>query len=169
MPNIYDQQKNQVKQRATAEGQAGNDAMLRRFTAMGGGANSGAFIKQSQIQNEALNKQQEDAVAGIDANQAHEKETQDFAQNQADQQRRFQSGEADKERAHQSGQFDQSLGFQKEQATVQNANKKRELDLQASQQELDKATTAFNVDMAKWQQKNSGGFFGSGGFLGLGF
>lgn len=133
----YDKLRAQTQQRFSAEGQKQGDALQRKFAALGN-LQSGAAIKQQQNLNSDVMQQQEQAMGGIDAQEAQEvqrqKEVQDardfaanesrvgreFAGAEADKGRTFQAGESALSRRAQGDQFDRSFGEQVKQNSFTN-------------------------------------------------
>ena len=150
--SIYDVQREQVKQRGIAAGQQQGEAIQRRFAAMGGGP-GGAEVKVMQQSNDALNRQQDDAIAGVNAQEAQEK----MQQAEAEKQRGFQSSEAATQRGFQQKNLDldraqhaQEFGFQKEMATKQFDADRRD---QAFNIMLSGIQAGAPLDLAAWMQQ----------------
>jgi hypothetical protein len=103
----FDLARKRAEQRANAEQ---DDALKRRFAAMGG-LNSGAYIKQQSVQADDAAKRRADVMEGIDVAESNEAQrqrevqegrefarserlgSQDFSASQADLQRKYQTGE----------------------------------------------------------------------------
>jgi hypothetical protein len=106
----FDLARKRAEQRANAEQQQQDDALKRRFAAMGG-LNSGAYIKQQSVQADDAAKRRADVMEGIDVAESNEAQrqrevqegrefarserlgSQDFSASQADLQRKYQTGE----------------------------------------------------------------------------
>lgn len=140
--------------RNKAQQDAGNaqsqnlDAMTRRFAAMGN-LNSGAYVQAQQNAGREASQQAQDQTTAI--NMGEQQAAIPYAQMK-----------------QQEDQFGRQLGQQKEQFEKELPMKQRQLDLEASQQGLDSAANATNAELAKYQEKHSGGLLGGGGFLGTG-
>jgi hypothetical protein len=141
---------------------------------MGGGP-GGAEVKAQQVQDQNLIQTQENAIAGIDANEAQQKGTQDFQTSQAEASRGFEASQTQKARDLQSGQFNATLGFQKEVAANNQSNKVRELDLAFKHYDLEKEAQAYGIDLSRWQKEENSNPFSRtntgkmiGGVLGQG-
>jgi len=150
----------QYQQRVSNQVNAGtntsNDALARRFAAMGAG-NSGAFIKQQQqlLQNAEDKK--------LDANNEFDNK---FAQQEADLE--FQSGEQAKQREFAAENANVENEFKDRVYKFDSSSKLAALELQAVQAERDAQDQGFNKQMSLDAAKKQGGLFGGGGFLGLG-
>lgn len=132
MAGIYDQQIDQVKQRAQQTNAQNTSALQRRMAAMGGGPAGAAEKLQMQSQNQ-VQQNTENAVAGINANQAQEEMGNQRATAAADAARGFQGAESAKARDLQNAQFGADLGFRTKQAGEQNALQRRNMDMQQQQ------------------------------------
>lgn len=157
----YDVLRKRAEQRVTAGGQEAVEAMKRRYAAMGN-LNSGSAIRSEQIQNNENQQQKEQAIGAIDLGEAQEGSQKNFAANESEKARSFTAGQAALERAQRGDQFGAQLELERQKQNYAQTSGDR-------QYELDKATTAFNSDLANFQKGHTGGFFGGGGFLGLGF
>lgn len=155
----FDQQRTQVGQRVSAARQQNQDALKRRFAAIGG-LNSGAAIKQQQLADDTANQQREQGMAAVNDLEAQAREVQ--------VNRDFQSGEAQKQRDFQSKQSDIDRQFQDKVFQFDKESKLKQLDLQSQDLALRRDENEFNKRMAQLQADRSGGLFGGGGFLGLG-
>ena len=117
----FEQARQQANQRANANAQQQGEALNRRFAA-GGMLNSGAAVKQTAVQNEALNQQKEQAIGGIDAQEAAAQRgiqdklnEQAFASSEAEKGRQFASGESALSRKMAEDQFGKTFGASQEQ------------------------------------------------------
>jgi hypothetical protein len=153
MSNPFEAARTRATQRATADLQQNQDALKRRFAALGG-LNSGAAIKQQQLLQERSQQQREEAIQGIDAAEA------DRHENQVN--RDFQAGEAEKQRGFQREQAGIDRGFQDKVFSFEKESKLKQLDLAAQQFSFDKEQTLFNRKMALAEQFGGGGLFGIG-------
>lgn len=153
----YDLARKKLNEEANVAGQAGSEALARRFAAMGGGLNSGAFIKQAEIQNQDIENRRAQGV-------------QDIAVQEATARRGLSEKEADK--AFQSGEnaknFNAQQAFQDKVFRFDSSSKLGQLDLAFKSAELNSATEAYNAELNAYTAKHSGGLLGAGGFLGLG-
>lgn len=155
----FDLMRKRVQQRSQAEGQTQQDAMRRRLAAAGT-LNAGAGIKALQVAQESQARATEDAVQGVEAQEA---------------QARAGLEESARGRNLAREQFNESMAFQDRMARADNFAKFQglesqldSLDMQRIQLKLQQEESAFNQRLAKWQAANTGGLFGGGGFLGLG-
>lgn len=164
----YDVARNRANQRATASGQQGLEAIQRRYAAMGN-LNSGAAIRTEQLQNQNNEAQKEDSLRSIDAQELSENTGRNYQANQQELARGFQANEAQKARDLQSNQFGQRMTFEQSQAKQAQENYLKDYELKKQQMSEDAQSNAFNKDLANYQKGHTGGFFGGGGFLGLGF
>jgi hypothetical protein len=130
--------KKQVQQRSNAAADEGRDQLQRQF-ARGGGLNSGAYIKQSQLAEQKAAEAEENALGQVEASEMGERaqleETQrnrDFAKSEREAGQSFASAEGalgrafareEREGAQQfSGmQADKQRGFERELFDVQQA------------------------------------------------
>lgn len=157
---VLEQQRQRIQQGAQAAGQQQTEALQRRFAAMGGGPGSGAMEKIQGQQQEALNRNTNEAMGGVDAQQQQLDEKE--------KERSFAAEEAQKGRTQQQGQFEANLGFQSKQFDFNKSSKLRELDQMDKKFNLDRELGYANIDMEKEKARKSGGLLGGGGFLGLG-
>lgn len=158
--NPFDLQRQRITQQANAANQANQDALQRRFAAMGA-LNTGAALKaqqQAQIQGQ---QQTQDQLAGVDQAQAQQayqeaqaQKARDFEAGQALAGRQFQGSQADIDRAIAKENFAKQFGLQSE--------------MQHRAQDLAESESAFNRRLARYQAGTSGGLMGGGGFLGMG-
>jgi hypothetical protein len=133
--NPFAIQKEQVNQRFNAQGQQQDDALKRRFAAMGG-LNSGAYIKNQQLQGQEVAQQREGAIANVDAQEAQF----GLQAQESQKQRDFQREEGDKGRAFQQQAFDFEKGA-----------KLRQLDMADREFSEDQKSTEFNKMVAALQ------------------
>lgn len=129
-----------------------NDALARKFAAMGGGP-SGAEVKAQTNLSTQEAAQNDQAMAKINEGEAQAKTEIQNQQAQMNQQAQ--------EFNTQMGQTYQQFGFSANSQIAQ-------LDSMANQQQEDSATTAFNENLQQYQAQHSGGLLGAGGFLGTG-
>lgn len=150
------QYQERVSNQVNAGANSANDALARRFAAMGGG-NSGAFIKaQQQLMSDAEDKKLQ-AANEFDAN---------FRQQEAD--REFQSGEQAKQREFAAENANVENEFKDRVYRFDSSSKLAALELQAVQAERDAQDQNFNKAMSLDAAKHQGGLLGAGGFLGTG-
>lgn len=155
----FDIMRNRVQQRSRAEGQSQQDTMQRRLAAAGV-LNSGAGIKAIQNTQESNARATEDAVSGVDAQEA---------------QQRTQLEESVKGRNLQRDTFNEDQRFKDKMFRVDTFAKFQDMetrldtmDLSALQMKLQEEESGFNRRLAMWQAQSTGGLFGGGGALGLG-
>lgn len=148
-----------VQQRAQAEGQSQANAMKRRLAATGT-LNSGGGIRAVQQVQDSAARRTEDAIQGVDAQEAEQRTAMD---------------EAAKGRNFQRETFNANQAFQEKSFRADNAVKFAGLesqidamDLQRLQLKLQQEESSFNQRLARWQAGKTGGLFGGGGFLGTG-
>lgn len=150
------QYQERVSNQVNAGAGTANDALARRFAAMGAG-NSGAFIKaQQQLMSDAEDKKLQ-ATNEFDNN---------FRQQEAD--REFQSGEQAKQREFSAENSNVENEFKDRVYRFDSTSKLAALELQSVQAERDAQDQNFNKGMSIDAAKHQGGLFGAGGFLGLG-
>jgi hypothetical protein len=188
----YDAIRSRIGSQANQANQTAQDALARRFAAMGA-LNSGAAIKQQQLQSESSERSKADQLQNVDFQEAQARRELE----QGESQKEFQSQEALKgremaaEESYQGRKFTtEQRNFEAQQQVLQR-NMQRELfnadsqfkadvfkfdsnsklnslDLAWEGQELDRENTQYNKEQNEWTRKHTGGLFGSGGFLGLG-
>jgi hypothetical protein len=156
-----------VGQEIGAQAQQNQDALKRRFAALGG-LNTGSAIKAQQSAQQQGNEMRSRAMREIDAQEADQDFQRQEARDVMKAQQDFQAGEAGKQRDFQASQGGLDRAFQERVFAFDSASKLRQLDLAERDFRLREDESEFNKRMAKWQASNSGGFFGAGGFLGLG-
>lgn len=159
--------RNKAKSQNRAQADQNQSAIARRFASIGG-LNSGAFIKQQQIADQASADRESQAMADIGFQEAQAARGLE----EAERAREFQSGEAAK--AREFSQFDrdlqaQNFNFQQKLAEFDNNAKLRALDLQMYNSKLGATESQFNKELAQYTSTKQGGLLGSGGFLGTGF
>ena len=183
---FFQKQKDLIGSQQLGQQQAGEDAIKRRFAAlggMGGGAAIGATL-QARRQAEEAGAQARGQLAGQELGSIEGDIQRQFGAGEAERQRMFGAGEAEKQRqfagaesAAQRGLSQQAFQEQKRMFDIEQANKLRQLDLAQQQFELDKDVTAFNKRLAEIEAGrtppglldsfgnllgNRGGFLGSG-------
>jgi hypothetical protein len=121
----YELLRKRALQQANAQTQAQDDALKRRFAAMGQ-LNSGASIKQMQLNAQAGAERADQAQEGISIAEAQERqrrkevtEGRDFASGEAQKQRDFTSAESKIGREWQTGERLSSQSFASQQAAEQ--------------------------------------------------
>lgn len=153
----YDVARQKINESANSEGQAGSEALARRFASIGGGANSGAFIKQSELQNQSNETNRSNNLRDIAAQEA---QTTRGLQ-QAEDTKAYQSGENAKN-------FNSQQAFQDKVFRFDSSSKLGQLDLAYKSAEENAATDAYNAELNSYTAKHTGGILGSGGLLGTG-
>ena len=113
-PSKFDVARQRLGQQVTAGKQEQEDALKRRFAALGG-AGSGAQIKQEQLVKE---RAQQQLAQGTEAIGAQEQEEQ-RQQAEIEKQRQFQSAERQASEAFQAAQQEKGMGFAREQFEFQ--------------------------------------------------
>ena len=169
MSQIYEFQRKRAEQAVNKQNQEENDALSRRFAAMGG-LNSGAYIKQQQIQGDTAMQRRQDALEGIGAQEAQARLAQEEAQKQREFSKserlgsqEFAGGEAQKQRQFATGERLGQQGFQsgeREAAQKFASNEAesafgRQKNLQAFQQDFQKQLLGQQQSFQdKWAQKD---------------
>lgn len=181
----FDILRQQASQRSQGDAQKAQDALKRRFSALGA-SNSGAAIKAEQNVGQEALKQREAAIGNIDVAEAGEMQRQkevqegrDFQITEAQKQRDFASGEAKVGREFEAGQADLGRRFQRElfdkESVFKNkvfdfesGMKAKEFDLALREFDRDSQITAFNQALAMSEAPDRGAFYESLHQLGLG-
>lgn len=170
----YSAIRQRVANQANAAKDTANDALTRRYAAMGG-MGSGAFVKQQQqLLSDAEDKKAEQLM-GVDTQEAAERR----ALQSAEDNKEFQSAEALKSRALQRdvfnadqsfkiGSFNADQSFRDKVFRFDSKSKLAQLQLAAEQADRDSQDSEFSKELALYQQKHTGGLLGAGGFLGTG-
>lgn len=153
----YDLARQRANEQSNSEGQTASEALSRRFASLGGGANSGAFIKQQEIQNQDTQNRRSAALQDINASET--KARRDLQQ--VESQKEFQSGENAKN-------VNAQQAFQDKVFRFDSASKLGQLDLGYKSAELNAASEAYNAELNSYTAKHSGGLLGAGGILGTG-
>lgn len=151
--------RNRVSNQANAAGQTAQDALARRYAAMGAG-NSGAFIKQQQQLLQDTEDRKQDALAQVDD---QEKQALESEYN-----KEFQSAEAAKGRDLQRQQYNSDIDFRDKVFRFDSKSKLAQLEMAFTQAERDAQDQQFNKEMERYQARHSGGLLGAGGILGTG-
>lgn len=149
----FQRARERIAQQTGAQTQSQTDALRRRFASMGMGSSGAAISAEQQTRERGLAAQR-GALADVDAAEGAEAERRA----EVDANRAFQSGEAQKGR-------DFEGAFRKQEL----ANADRQFGLAERQLKLGEEESAFNRRLARHAAGSQGGFFGSGGFMGLGF
>lgn len=156
----YQQLAQRTEQSYNKNAQGSNEALQRRFAAMGG-LNSGAYIKQAEIQQQQNQEAKSNAMNDLGAK---------FAGQESE--RAYQSGEQAKNfnasATNQTNQFNAGLARQGQMDQIEGQSKIAALEAQQQQMEQGANESEFNAAMQQYQAKHSGGFLGAGGFLGTG-
>lgn len=135
--NGFDAMRRRLEQRFTGQAQQGQDAIQRKLASLGN-LNSGAAIKLQQQNQEQVGQQREDALAGIEAQEAQ----QNFQVAEAQKGREFQGMEAQKGRDFQGGQFDKSFGLDERTKLGQLDLAQQEMLMKQSEQDFNTITSA---------------------------
>lgn len=192
----YDYLRNRATEQASQQGGVAQDAIQRRFAAMGA-LNSGGAIKQAQLQGEASDRQKAEALQGIDFQESQardamnreesQKEYQSqealkgrqfsadegfrgrkFSAEQTAQARNYEAGQQALQRNMQRELYNADSQFKSDVTNFDSQSKLAGLDLQWQQFLEDTKNNAINAANAEHQKRNSGGLLGAGGFLGTG-
>ena len=102
----YEAMRRRTQQRLQSEAQTQRDALQRRFAQVGN-LNSGAAMKNEQVLQDQLARQQDDAIGQIDLQETAETQRRAEVQQGMD----FQAAEAQKGRDFQGGIFNQEFGL----------------------------------------------------------
>lgn len=156
----FDQARNLTSQSLNSQKQGSEDAMQRRFAAMGN-LNSGSYIKAAQVGDQQANEARGNAMAGIGVQEAQTRRNLQ----QQESQKEFQSGENAK--TFNAGQRNQFQQF-KTGLSADSYGKISQLDLAYKQLQQQQADDAYQARMNEYQAKHSGGLLGAGGILGTG-
>ena len=171
----FDKARNDVTQRINSQAQVENqtqqDALKRRFAAIGG-LSSGAYIKNAGLTSDRIAASKADATGTALAGLGLEEGKAMRALSEAEQNRFFVSNEGVADRNSKANMFNssQDMEFNKYKASLFGEQSKifaLDLDWRKAQQlgEQEK----FNAEMARFQANQGGeGLFGGSGFLGLG-
>lgn len=150
----YDVLRNRATQQAGQQTQEEQDALKRRFAAMGG-LNSGSFIKQQQLSLDRGAQRGQAAREGVDMIEMADrqrldeaKQARDFAAQEAQKQRDFSSLEGVKQREFATSERVSGQDFQSEQAQKQRDFSKSLADMDAAFKER-----MFDFDKSKWGQQ----------------
>lgn len=150
----YDAMRARLSQRTNADTQQQQDAMQRRFAAQGG-LNSGAAIKQQQLVAEAGAQNREQAMEGVNAQEAQQRQRLQEAESQKEFQsqeaatgREFAAQESLLGRQQQRSMFDDDMKFKDKVATWENSYRGEQLKMAWEQLGLAKDEMAFNKQVA---------------------
>lgn len=163
----YDLARASQSQSNAADTSTANDALSRKFAALGGGP-TGAAIKAQTNQSTQLENSNDQAMAGIneqEAGQLSQMQQQDSLVNAQNEQ---QAGEFNASNSQQAQQFNTQMGQTYQQFGFSANSQIAQLDSSMNQQAQDAATTAFNENLQQYQAEHSGGLLGAGGLLGTG-
>lgn len=159
----FDVMRQRVQQRQNAAGQTQQDAMRRRLAAAGT-LDSGAGIKALAVAEQDNNMQAEDAVMGVEAEEAAARAQME----EAVKQRNFQGSQAMEQRNLARVQFNEDAAFREKSfqadafAKFQDMEMQIEhLDLAQIQQKVEQEKFAYERRLAIWDANNNG-LFGIG-------
>lgn len=163
----YDYARKKVVEQSSQANSEAQDALKRRYAAMGA-LNSGSAIKQQQLQNDSSERNKNEALLGIGAQEAAAK--REFAQQEA--MKEFQSQEASAGRGFQAQESQlgrdlqkslamEDMEFKKWATNLSNNTALKQLDLQYKQLDVDKFNSLFNAVIAGKKEGISGGGWGS--------
>lgn len=162
-PTELNQARSRAVSQVNANTQQANDAISRRFAAMGG-LGSGAYIKQTELQQQRGEDKKAEASSNIDAQEQAMRREFDAMEGQKE----FQSGEAAKGRGLQREIYNSDLDFKDKVFRFDSNSKLAQMQLQFEQADRDSQDQEFNKQLSLYQAKNQGGLLGAGGFLGSG-
>ena len=147
---FFKSKQDEVNRQFTGAQQEQQDALTRRFTALGqagSGAAMGAQLK-GQAQLEGQRSQALGDLGGQEAQMAMASQEaqlgRDFAGAESALGRDFQGGEAQKARDFQGGQFDREFGLKGQMFDFEKGSKLRELDMAQRQQDMDQMAQLYN-------------------------
>ncbi len=163
----FDIARKHINDQANVVGQQQDDALQRRFAALGG-LGSGSLIKQQSIATDQNENRRSDALQATNAQEAQAVAgfKKDFDQQES--QKEFSSGESMKGRNMQRELYNSDSKFKDMVFRFDSNSKLSQLDMALDQQALDEKNNEYNKELNDYQQKHSGGLFGGGGFLGTG-
>lgn len=153
----FDEARAKISQQSGADEQAQQDALQRRFASIGN-LNSGAAIKSAQLVSDNVTKEKNNQLNDLNA-----KEATGLSD------RNMQLEEAVKSRNLTRESANAQMDFQNRTFNFDANSKLAALEQGQSQLELAKKESDINATQNEYTQKHSGGLFGGGGFLGLGF
>lgn len=159
----YDVVRQRSNQKYDQQKQQGNEALQRRFAAMGA-LNSGAALKAEQLNNQQVDEAKDMAARDIDLQEQEGANQRNFASQEAEKARQFQGQQNQLQRDMGSRELD----LRKYLGELEQSNTAKRLDLELKNSDLEREAMYFNQDMANWEKKHSGGLLGAGGFLGTG-
>jgi hypothetical protein len=136
----YDYMRGKVTEQANQANQGAQDAIKRRFAAMGG-LNSGSFVKQAQLQNESSDQKRMDALQGVNMQEAQTRRAMDEAFKERESQKEFQSQEALQGRKYSAQESAYGRQLQSQEAA-----KSRNLSAQQAQLQRNMSKEMFNAD-----------------------
>lgn len=172
----YDQLRQNTDNTLNAQKQQSDDAMKRRFAAMGG-LNSGSYIKQQQNSDNDMAGQKENAMNQIGFQEAGEAQRrkevtqgQQFQTGERLGSQEFAGSESALGRAQQQSQFGQSFGLQSKAQTLAEKAQEDQNTYQNKALQQEENANLFNEQMARQQADNPGGIvqgvMGKGGVFG---
>jgi hypothetical protein len=159
-----------AEQQIGAGVQQANDALTRRFSAMGN-LNSGAAVKQQQLLEDQGRQEKETAMQDIDAKESaarrelqSQQDSQDMALQESVRGRNLQRDQSNAERQFQDKvfRFDQKSKLKQLDLSIDS------LGFQQDQLQQQKDEAEFNKRMERYKAGHTGGLLGGGGFLGTG-
>jgi hypothetical protein len=167
-----------IRTRALSQARAGysgaSDAINRRFAALGA-ANSGAAIKQQQLADQSQADKEAQVLEGVGMQEDAERrrlneasEQRDFAATEAVKARNFQGSEASRGRKMQADLYNADQDFKQKVFAFDAESKLADMDRAFEEFQINKDVIEFNKRKARYEAGNTGGLFGSGGFLGTG-
>lgn len=133
--NPYELMRKRAQQANVADEQAAQDAIARKFAAMGA-SNSGAAIKQQQIMADKAAQQRQAATESVDIEEAKYNAAREEAQKQRD----FQQGQFEK----QFGLAKEQFGLAKEQFGLDKQTKMKQLEMAQRAQDEEERINRYN-------------------------
>ena len=140
----FDLARRKANEQINAQASQNQDALTRRFARMGGGLQSGAFVKQAQQADEQAAQQRVQSAETIGAQEAQARRA--MAQEEANKE--FQSQEAIAARNAQREQFNADLSFRDKVFKFDAGSKLAALDMQGDELDLQRLESEFNRRVA---------------------
>lgn len=141
----YAQARDRINQETNANVQQGQDALTRKFSAMGMGTSSGAAIKLGQQAADEAEKRRLQATQGLDTAEAEESAQRGYQQ--AQQELGLRTEQVKQDYQHQLAQAD--LDFKNKVYNFDRGSKLAELDLAQRQAEIGLYETGVNAQTAR--------------------
>lgn len=138
----FDLARKKANEQITTQASQNQDALTRRFARIGGGLQSGAFVKQAQQADEQATQQKAQAMESIAAQEAQARRVLE----REEAQKEFQSQEAIAARNAQREQFNVDIDFRDRVFRFDANSKLAALDMQRDEQEFNKRVAMSQMD-----------------------